>query len=245
MRFLAEVLAPADVERALELAGYLVMPDNPLHRPFLLYGSGRNGKGVFLRTMTELLGEANVSAVALHDLAADRFMPAKLFGRTANLAGDIDATYIERTGQLKAMSGDDVIMAQHKFRRAFRLTPRAVSVFSANKILSSSDSSHGWLARWEVLPFPVTFAAHDPGLEPGLRSELDGIAAGAVGFLRLLDKVGSFTRTAEGAEAKAMFATGQDPLSYWLEECTRDDAGEWVSGRRRSPAIGSGRCNPR
>jgi len=227
--FLRGVLAPADVVRGWELAGELVRPGNPLHRLFLLYGSGRNGKGVYLRVMSALLGPANVSAVALHDLAGDRFMPAELYGKAANLAGDIDAGYIERTGQLKALSGEDDISAQRKFGHPFKFRSWAVSVFGANKIPSSSDSSAGWLARWEVLPFPVTFTTHDPGLEPALLAELDGIAAGAVGFLRLLDAAGSFTRTKEGDTAKAMFARGQDPLSYWLEECTQDGPAEWTA----------------
>lgn len=228
MQFLGEVLAPDDVMRALEMTGYLIRSGNPLHRLFLLYGHGRNGKGVLLRTLTALLGQDSISAVALHDLASDRFMPAELFGKTANLAGDIDATYIERTGQLKALSGEDDISAQRKFREPFKFRSWAVSVFGANKIPSSSDSSHGWLERWEVLPFPNTFATHDPELEPKLLAELEGIAYWAVEALRLLDKAGTFTRTAEGDEAKAVFAKGQDPLYWWLEECTRTDPAGWA-----------------
>jgi putative DNA primase/helicase len=232
--FLAGVLAPGDVPRMWEVIGYLLLSGNPLHRMFLLYGRGFNGKGVLLRVLIALLGEASVSSVSLHSLAEERFTRAGLVGRTANICGDIDATYIERTGLLKQLTGEDLITAEHKFRKPAQFTNWAVPVFSANEIPTSSDTSPGWRQRWEVFTFPNTFP-HNPDLEPSLKqqSELEGIAVRAVVALRELmaRRPPEFSRTAAGDAAKAEFIASQDPLHGWMAEGCWTMAGKWTDRR--------------
>jgi P4 family phage/plasmid primase-like protien len=221
--FLAEVLMPGDASRLWEVLGYLMMSGNPLHKIILLFGRGFNGKGVLLRTITAVLGQDNVSSVSLHSLAEDRFTRVMLMGRIANLCGDIDATYIEKTGLLKQLTGEDLVSAEHKFRDATQFYNWAVPVFSANEMPTSSDTSLGWRERWETFTFPRTFDGHDPELEPALRqeSELEGIAAKGVAALRDLmsRRPPAFTRTAAGDAAKAEFTARQDPLALWMAEC--------------------------
>jgi P4 family phage/plasmid primase-like protien len=232
--FLASALAPGDVDRMWEVIGYLLMSGNPLHKMFLLTGSGFNGKGVLLRALTALLGTASVSSVSLHSLANDRFTRVGLVGRTANICGDIDATYIEHTGLLKQLTGEDLITAEHKFRPAGQFTCWAVPVFSANEIPTSSDTSPGWLRRWEVFAFPNTFA-HDPALEPSLRAagELEGIAAHGVRALRqmMARTPPELMRTAAGEAAKEEFRAFQDPLHGWFAECCWSDERWWTDRR--------------
>ncbi len=78
--FLAAALAPGDVPRMWELIGYLMMSGNPLHKIILLLGRGFNGKGVLLRVLTALLGEATCPACPLHSLAEERFTRVGLVG---------------------------------------------------------------------------------------------------------------------------------------------------------------------
>ena len=46
---------------------------------------------------TALLGEENVSNVDLHSLVTNRFRAAELFGKVANIAGDLDGAWLEST----------------------------------------------------------------------------------------------------------------------------------------------------
>ncbi len=48
-----------------EVIGYLMFNGNPLHKAILLHGTGRNGKGTFLRFVTALLGRENCASVPL------------------------------------------------------------------------------------------------------------------------------------------------------------------------------------
>jgi putative DNA primase/helicase len=73
----------------------------PYHRAVLLFGHGRNGKGTFLRLIEKLIGPRFVSAVTLQSLGEGRFASADLFGKIANISGDLDARYIKRADVFK------------------------------------------------------------------------------------------------------------------------------------------------
>jgi hypothetical protein len=64
-----------------------------------------------------------------------RFVAANLFGKLANIAGDIDSKHLEETARLKA-----------KFRNSFEFTPFAVPMFSANKFPGSADVTVGYFS---------------------------------------------------------------------------------------------------
>lgn len=220
--FLSQVVPEDTIPLMWELIGYMMYDGNPLHKAAMLHGSGRNGKGTFLRVLKALLGEGNVTAVTLQALASERFAPAGLFGKLANIAGDIDGTFIENTARFKAITGGDVITAEFKFRDQFEFTPRAVPIFSANKIPGSADVTVGYLSRWVVLPFPNTFTGkEDRGLDARLSTpaELAGIAHKGVKALRDLMARGNFVETESSQEAFDDFRRKVNQVESWLHEC--------------------------
>jgi putative DNA primase/helicase len=228
--FLSQVVAEDDRPRVWEVIGYMLMSGNPLHRAFLLAGGGRNGKSAFMRTVLAILGKANVSHVPLADFSANRFATAQLYGRMANVCGDIDSTYLENTGRFKEAVGEDELQAEHKFGQPFRFTAWCSMLFSANEIPGSADSSKGWVDRWEVIPFPNYIGDRvDKTLEPRLQAQesLQGIAAAAVAALRVLMDRQSFRVTAAGSAAKEEFARKSNALYQWLDDrCTVTGATE-------------------
>lgn len=231
-RFLAEVV-PADmIDIVWELIGYLVFSGNPLHKAVMLMGGGNNGKGTFLHVLEKLLGgKRNITAVSLHDLVNTRFSTASLYGKLANIAGDIDGSYLESTATFKAITGGDTVSAEHKGRDRFDFTPWAVPVFSANKIPSSADTTVGYFRRWLVLPFPHDFTGReDRNLDHRLSTpaELEGIAAKAIAALpRLLDR-GDFELGESANAAREEFARRVDQVRTWIDECCKvTDAAPW------------------
>lgn len=222
-RFLCQVIDADAIPLAWELIGYLMYSGNPLHKAVMLMGKGRNGKGTFLRVVQALLGARNITSVGLHDLANSRFSSATLFGKIANIAGDIDGTYVESTAMFKKITGQDQITAEHKNRDHFHFTPWAVPVFSANKIPGSADTTMGYLSRWVVVEFPNTFTGHeDRGLDRRLQTklELQGIAAKAMPALRTLMARGNFELTESTQQAQERFERGVDQVKTWVHECT-------------------------
>lgn len=231
--FLDQSVAPDDVLRLWEIVGYLMFWGNPLQRMFLLTGGGGNGKGVFLSVLKALLGQKNMAAVPLHAFMTDRFAAADLFGTLANICGDIDTTYIEQTGRIKELAGEDHIRAEHKGERAFNFLYEGKSIFSANGIPGSADASVGWTRRWEVVLFPNAPAKPDRGLVRRLTQpeSLEGIARRALQALRGLMARGDFAHGPAAAATHAEFAQRSNKVLLWLNEaCWRDPSG-WYDRR--------------
>jgi len=220
-------VVPADmIELIWELIGYLLYSGNPLHKAVMLMGGGRNGKGTFLRVVNALLGERNVTSVSLHDLVSTRFSTVCLFGKIANIAGDIDGTYLETTATFKSITGQDQISGEHKGRDRFDFTPWAVPVFSANKIPPSVDTTTGYLSRWLVVPFPNDFTGHeDRTLDARLHAKdvLAGVAAKAMPALRRLMARGEFALPKSGQDARDEFGRRVDQVRAWVDECADVD----------------------
>jgi putative DNA primase/helicase len=218
--FLAWAVAPEDVPRVWEILGYLMMSGNPLQRAVLLVGGGGNGKGVLLEVIKRLLGDTNCTSVPLHDFADNRFVTAELFGRLANVCGDIDSTWIENTSRIKEITGEDTVMGERKGQDPFYFRPWCKMVFSANDIPGSADSSRGWTRRFEVVNFPNTPAVSDRTLKDRLTTpaSLSGIALKAVMALRGLMERGDFTHGAARDEANRRFAERSNTALRWLGE---------------------------
>ena len=229
--WLTEVLPPDCYESTngsegfiWEVIGYTMYSGNPLHAAVLLYGKGRNGKGTLIRVLKALLGERNCSAVGLHELTENRFRTATLYGKLANLAGDLDSRWIANTAAFKAITGGDLVQAEHKFGHPFEFTPWAFPFYSANKAFGSADSSEGWVSRWTVVPFPNTFGVDpDRGLDAVLQApdELRGVMARGVRALPALMSRGRFLQPESVIAAKTAFIEASDAVRSWVGEyCT-------------------------
>ena len=217
--FAKEVMADDAIDYLWEILGYLVYSGNDLHRAVLFHGDGGNGKGTLLRVITALLGKHNTSSVTLADITEGKFEVAELYGKIANLAGDIDATYLKSTAKFKAITGQDKLAAQRKYAQPFQFTCWAVPVFSANKLWRSSDNSSGYHRRWTLLSFPHTFtAAADPTLSDRLIQDLPGILVRAVQGLQALMARGDFALPASARDEKDAFELASDQVREWLED---------------------------
>lgn len=222
--FLAESVAPDDVQRVWEIIGYLMLSGNPLQRAILLTGGGGNGKGVLLEVIKHLLGEENCTSVPLHDFADNRFVTAELFGKLANICGDIDATYIENTSRIKEITGEDTVMGERKGQNPFYFKPWCKMVFSANDIPASADSSSGWTRRFEIVNFPNVppIAKRDLKARLTTPASLSGIALKAVKALRELMERGDFPAGDARSEAHNEFAERSNIALRWLNSALVD-----------------------
>jgi putative DNA primase/helicase len=232
--FLESAVPEDDRDRAWQVLGYLLMSGNPLQRMFMLTGTGGNGKGVYLNVLRALLGDENTAAEPLHDLSENRFSTAELHGKLANICGDIDATFIQNTGRIKELCGDDRMKGERKNERQFYFKFWGKAIFSANAVPGSSDSSRGWTRRWEVVPFPYAPTKPDPTLSARLvAEELPGIAVKAVHALRMLMETGEFFRGETAENAHAEFAEKANRVLRWIgDEDTnvRRDPDTWNKG---------------
>lgn len=218
--FLEQAVPEDDRARVWEVLGYMMMSGNPLQRMVLLTGGGGNGKGVLLAVIQALLGHRNVANVPLGDFADDTYASADVFGKLANICGDLDTGFIEKTGKIKQMAGEDHLRAQRKYGQPFSFEYWGKMIFSANAIPQAADSSTGWLRRWEVIRFPYAPANPDRGLKTRLTQPdvLEGVAVKAVWALRELMKRGDFDRGESATQAHREFAKRNNSLLAWIDD---------------------------
>lgn len=201
-----------------EVLGYLLMTGNPLQKIFLLHGEGGNGKGTLLRVIRAILGRASYSSVSLHQLVDDRFATSGLYGKIANISGDLSARFLADPQVLKEITGGDSISASRKFGQSFEFVPYAVPVFASNEYFRTSDSSIGWRRRWEVIEFTQRVGEQGGFDEQNLFDESAGIFNLAMeGLRRLMDR-GRFESPQAARDASTRLHEAADPLMLWLEE---------------------------
>lgn len=225
--FLAEVVPEDAIDFVFEIIGYALYPGNPYRRAVLFLGSGCNGKTVLLLIIKALLGAANVSAVPLQVLSENRFATAELYGKLANICGDLDARSVRQTDIFKMLTGGDPIVAERKHRDPFTFVPFALPIFSANEPPLSSDQSEGWFDRWLVVPMDHRIPEDrvDPHLTLKLttQSELEGLLVKAVEGLRRLMTRGRFDLPGSIQAACVQYRERLDTVQGFVaEECALD-----------------------
>lgn len=224
-RFLSEVLPDDAVEFVIELIGYSLYAGNPLRKAVLLLGPGGNGKSRLLLLIRALLGTVNCSAVPLQQLAENRFAAAELFGKLANLAGDLDARAMRRTDQFKQLTGGDPVQAERKFGHPFTFVCKAIPIFSANEAPVSSDQTQAYFDRFLLVPMTRRFEG-TPGCDPNIlarittRAELEGLLVRAVRGLGFLMERGAFDPPPSVRDAGSAYRERLDTAAGFIrDEC--------------------------
>lgn len=146
-----------DINVMYEVIGFLLYKDYFLEKMIMLIGDGRNGKGKTIDLIRRFLGMDNCASIPLSALNTDNFRVSELFGRMANLAGDLSNTSLKDTGMLKQTTGRDLIGANRKFLNDIKFVNYAKHIFACNELPKVYDMSKGFWSRWIVLEFPYEF----------------------------------------------------------------------------------------
>jgi len=237
--FLREVFKDDEdtVQLALEVTGYTLLGDNRFRKAILCYGGGANGKSTWLNALEALAGERNIATVPLQSFGDDRFAASDLYGKSANVCGDLDTRGIARTDIFKQLTGGDLVRGDRKFQPAWSFRWRGVMLFSANTFPVSGDPSAAWWDRWIVLPFERRFVGKraDPFKIERLTNadELEGHLLLAVEALRGLMARGRFTNSLPARRALREYRCIADSVTaFLLEECLlakNDEEAAWFS----------------
>ncbi len=156
-KFFKEVFPDDCVPLVEEFIGYLLIPSTSLQKAFVAIGGGGNGKGTFLKIVTHLLGEENVSTISLHEIQDNKFAAAGLLGKLSNVYHDLDPQILKSTGKFKSIVSGDPIAAERKYKDHYSFTPFSRLVFSANEFPRSVDKTDAYFDRLIFVEFPHKF----------------------------------------------------------------------------------------
>gem|GEM_PF-3476133 len=228
-QFLTEVLPDQpDSDAVQRLFGYVLERGNKFQRAFMLVGEGNNGKSTLLGVLEGLLGRDGYCSETLQTLSENRFAPANLWGKYANICADIPARAIQHTGVFKMLTGGDPVRAEKKFRDAFTFFNDAKLVFSANELPEINDRTIAFWRRWVLIPFPVDFTGReDRDLPAKLQLERSGILNWALDGLRKIRESG-FPGADGTTSLKEEWKKRSDSVYYFLTTATTKDSAAWM-----------------
>lgn len=157
-KFFSDVLKDdSDVQVMIEFIGFCLMKEYRFEKSVMLIGNGRNGKGKTLSLIKYFLGAKNCCSIPLSQITPASTSVCELYGRLANLAGDLSNTDLKDTGMFKQITGRDLITAKRKYLRDIFFVNYAKIVFACNELPKVYDLSDGFWSRWILFEFPYKF----------------------------------------------------------------------------------------
>jgi putative DNA primase/helicase len=222
MSFLRDIIKEDNIPIIQEMIGYCMYREHFIHKAFMLYGSGNNGKSTFISLLKAFLGESNCVSISLQELSTSRFKVAELYGKLANLFADIPPQGIENSAYFKMLTGCDLITAEKKHRDPFSFQNYAKQIFSANTIPKTEDESDAYFRRWIILNFERKFTDEDVDIKilPKIstQTELSGMLNfGLAGLKRLLEK-GRFSGSKSIDEIRKEYIRQSDSIAAFCME---------------------------
>ena len=214
-----------------QFCGYCLTGSVQEHALIFVYGPGKNGKSVFLNTVSSILGDyAAVAAMdALTVAIGERHTTdiAMLRGARLVTASETEEGRAWAEARIKHLTGGDPITA--RFMRqdnfTFLLTFKLMIVGNHKPTLHNVDEAAR--RRFNIVPFTRMPANPDPKLEAKLRAEAAGILRWMIVGCRDLQANG-LQRPQSVVEATEEYFSNQDTFGQWLdEECDVEPGNRW------------------
>lgn len=225
-KLVSEIVYGADLPLLQEWFGYNLWRDYPAQKAMLFVGSGSNGKTTLIKVLTALLGQENVSAVPLHELESNRFAPADLYGKLANIVNELPPAALRETRTFKAVTGGDLLRAERKFREPFTFRNYAKLTFATNQLPKVGDDTDAFFRRWLIVSFPFQFSeSPQEGEKPADPGLADKIIAGEMpcvlnwaleGLRRLMANNWSFSYGKSVEDTKRDYVRKSDPVRAFI-----------------------------
>src|SRR5690606_20900317 len=234
LEFLETILPDATVRDYLQKAiGYSLTGVVRERAFFICYGFGRNGKSVFIDTISKLLGDyaRNTTADSLmrKQMASIPNDIARLKGARFVTTAETDEGRQLHESLIKSLTGGDKITARYLFNEFFDFYFEGKLWLATNHIPVIKDQSNGMWDRIKLIPFSVTIdpakAIDKDELVELLLGEAAGIMAWAVeGCLQWQREKRLITPEVIEREV-ARYKYEQDSIAQFLEE--RTETGEY------------------
>lgn len=205
------------------MVGYCLTGTTREHAMFFLYGTGANGKSVFVNTMLAILGDYGMNAPMETFMASrnDRHPTelAMLRGARLVVASETEQGRSLNESRVKELTGGDLITARDLFRPFFTYKPQFKVILTGNHKPSLKNIDEAIRRRLHLIPFTVTIPAErrDKELQNKLLLERDGIFEWALAGCLEWQRNG--LRPPECVrQATDEYFEAEDAIGRWIEE---------------------------
>lgn len=179
-----------------EILGYCLTGETRAEKAFIFYGKGSNGKSVFAKIMTMIIGKDNVSNIPLRNFS-NQFGTETIVDKIVNIATETELDDIRlNTENIKSIASGDSMHIQRKFKKGIDIDPMVKLIFLTNNLPRVNDTTKGFLRKIMIIPFNAEFKINgvqgenksDNRLIDKLKLEKEGILLYALEGLKRLRK---------------------------------------------------------
>ncbi|GEP59464.1 phage/plasmid primase, P4 family [Reyranella soli] len=213
------------------VAGYCLTGSIEEHAMFFLYGSGSNGKTIFIITLAGILGDyAKTAPISTFMASKSEQHPtdlAGLQGARLVVANETDKGRRWDEAKIKMITGGDAVSARFMRQDFFTFTPQFKLLISGNHKPRLSSVDDAMRRRFHLVPFTVTIPEkeRDTKLGEKLKAEWAGIFHWMIEGCREWQRIG-LKPPAKVIAATANYFEEQDTIGRWMEDCCVDDPNE-------------------
>ena len=215
------------------MVGYALTGSTQEHALFFVYGTGANGKSVFINTVAGILGDyhriAPIETFTASNVERHPTELASLQGRRMVSAIETEEGRRWAESRIKALTGGDKIAARYMRQDFFEFTPQFKLIIAGNHKPGLRTVDEAIRRRFHLIPFTVTIPPEDrdPSLAEKLRREWPGILQWMIDGALEWGEQGLQPPEAVTAATEA-YLEAEDALTAWLEECCdRGDQSAW------------------
>ena len=211
------------------MVGYALTGSTQEHALFFLYGTGANGKSVFVNTLATILGDYATNA------PMDTFMETRTDRHPTDMAGLRGARFVAAIeteqgkrwaeSKLKNLTGGDKISARFMRQDFFEFFPQFKLFVAGNHKPTIRNIDEAMKRRLHLIPFTITVPPErrDKNLQQKLLAERDGILAWAVQGCLDWQRHGRLKPPQRVVDATEEYFEAEDALGRWLDErCVRE-----------------------
>jgi len=211
------------------MVGYALTGSTQEHALFFLYGTGANGKSVFVNTLATILGDYATNA------PMDTFMETRTDRHPTDMAGLRGARFVAAIeteqgkrwaeSKLKNLTGGDKISARFMRQDFFEFFPQFKLFVAGNHRPAIRNIDEAMKRRLHLIPFTITVPPErrDKNLQQRLLAERDGILAWAVQGCLDWQRHGRLSPPQRVVDATEEYFEAEDALGRWLDErCVRE-----------------------
>jgi P4 family phage/plasmid primase-like protien len=227
-----------DLQKYLQrVAGYCMIGLTSEHVLFFLYGTGANGKGVFINTLTGIWGDYAAVAPMTTFMASHTDQHptdlAMLRGVRLVVAQETEVGRHWAEARIKAITGGDPITARFMRADFFTYTPQFKLVIVGNHKPALRNVDKAIRRRIHLVPFTVTIAPEerDKDLLDKLKPEWPGILQWATEGCLEWQRAGLAPPGAVTAATDEYLAE-EDAPARWIDECCKTGKHLWGVGAR-------------
>lgn len=233
--FLGQVLTPENIFVLQEWFGYCLTAGVEFHKILAILGPMRSGKGTIADILCELLGPANVAALAASKWNRDNFSLEstldKRLIRVSDAREDEDRSFSGAVVEdLLTISGGDPVRINIKHRGAVQRHPHGAKIIWTSNGMPRFNDPTGVIAeRFMPIYTTTSFAGReDVELRKRLMVELPGILNWSLAGLDRLNQAGRFMTTAGTEAAKQAMRRAASTIVEFIEDCYALDPDSFV-----------------